>query len=254
MTNVNTEQALVSTQELLARLKQLRGSQGKKDRWRIDADIIRNDAEEFAETTFPKKSPEHTALYKALYPAGYSNFGNAWERFWSDYGSHLERALQVVKHRLQQGQARLLQHAADEHLIEPGTPYSAYILLRQLVESATSSILLADPYVDRTLFPLLSNAGNNVPIRILTRQQNVPADFVTEAAKFMQQTGAQLECRAGIDDLHDRFLVVDDRLFFSGASFKDLGKKGSVVAEIKDIKIQSVAELEKRWKSATVLR
>jgi len=247
------EEVLAQLDELLGRWKDLMNAGPVAD-WRTTRDILRNDIEEFADKWFDKASPDRTTVQHALYPSGFSIYGSPWQNFSNDYGEAIPRALRVVKHRIENGQAKLLQTMADEHLIEPGTPHSSYVFLRDIVEAASRLIFLVDPYVDRSLFSLLSNVPAGVEIRILTRQQNAPADFVTEASKFVQQTGAKLVCRAGLNDFHDRFLAVDDKLFFSGASFKDLGKKGSVVAEVDDIKAQTLKELEARWNSAPPLK
>jgi len=246
--------------EILSELDELLGrwanlvADGPVSGWQTARDILRNDIDEFAQSRFKDKSPDRAAIMNALYPRSFSIYGSQWQNFMNDYGQEIPSALALVRHRIVKGQARLAEDEPDQHLIEPGTPHSAYVFLRDIVETASQSVFLVDPYVDRSLFSLLTNAPAGVEIRILTRQQNVPADFVAEASKFTQQTGANLECRAGLNDFHDRFLVADDKLFFSGASFKDLGKKGSVVAEVNDIKGQTLNELEARWNSASSLK
>ena len=219
----------------------------------IQWEIIRNDIDEWIGAAFERESRDYQEINRILHPMAISiGPSNPYLEVSTD-SDRLLRAFALVEHRLKQGQARLLQLTPDEHLIEAGTPHSAYVLLRIIIESASRLVFLVDPYVDRTLFPLLSNAPAGVEIRILTRQAKTPADFVTEATKFIHQTSANLDCRAGLDDFHDRFLVVDDKLFFSGASFKDLGKKASVVAKVEDVKTQTITELEARWNCATPL-
>lgn len=222
--------------------------------WRFKWDILANDIQVFADRTFDKGSEDYQALHDALHPVMVSVGGDEKRGFLDDYGEPVARALALVKHRLEQGHADLLQKKPDEILIEPGTPHSAYVFLRDVVQAASRLVFLVDPYVDRSIFSLLSNVPTGVEIRVLTRQQNAPADFAAEALKFTQQFGSNLECRAGLNDFHDRFLVVDEKLFLSGASFKDLGKKVSVVAEVQDIKAHTLAELEARWNSAGPLK
>ncbi len=226
---------------------------GSDSNWRDEWHIYQNDVEEWIKGTFDEGSKDYREIHQVLHPEISIAGTNPYRDFMSD-ARYLKRSLALVEHRLKQGQAQPLQETADERLIEPGTPHSAYVFLRDIVEGASRRVFLVDPYVDRTLFSLLSNVAASVEIRILTRLRNVPADFVTEAGKFAQQSGAQLECRVGLADFHDRFLAIDDRLFFSGASLKDLGKKGSVVGEIQDIKDQIVKRLEKMWQSASALK
>ncbi len=224
--------------------------------WELESQwyILKNDIDEWVSTTFEDNSKDYRQIDRILHPMTVilGAIGNRHLEI-SGKAERLLEAFALVENRLKEGQA-MLPVTPDEHLIEPGTPHSAYVFLRDIVEPASRLVFAVDPYVDRSLFSLLSNVAASVEIRILTRQQNAPADFVIEASKFVQQIGANLDCRAGLNDFHDRFLVVDNRLFFSGASFKDLGKKASVVAEVQDIKARTLAELETRWNSATQLK
>jgi hypothetical protein len=246
------EEAKAGIDKLLERMKDLLQA-GPYDSWKVDKEILMNDIREFAKMTFAKESTDHAHIMHVFNPRSSYIYGTEWSNWVQTYGERMETALSVVRHRLEEGQTKLLQVAPGQHLIEPGTPHTAYVLLRDIVGSASRFVFLVDPYVDRSLFSLLSNVHAGVEIRILTRQQSTPPDFVAEASKFAQQMRAKVECRAGLSDFHDRFLVVDDKVFFSGASFKDLGKKGSVVAELQDIRLQTRAELENRWNVANRL-
>jgi hypothetical protein len=227
---------------------------GSQSPWEFRWDVLRNDVEEFAGRTFASNSRDYQIIHGALHPSVVSLSGDKWREFLVNDYEPVGRALALVEHRLQQGQARLLEAAAEARLIGPRTPHSAYVLLREIVEGASQGMLIIDPYVDRSLFPLLSNVKRSIGVRILTRRQNVPTDFAEEAERFVGESGVSIQVRVGLDDFHDRFLVVDDRLFLSGASFKDLGKKGSVITEIADIKPDILCQLEQRWNSASALR
>jgi len=245
------DSVLVELTDLLRRWTELVKA-GPRPSWTTTRDILRNDIWEFSAKWFDQDSSDRGTIASALNPRSISIYGTEWDNFNDDYGEQVFSALNVVKHRLEKGQSKLKPDMAGEILIEADSPHSAYVALRELVEKSAKRLLIVDPWVDRTLFALLSNISASVDIRILTRQQYLPRDFATEAAKFKQQHGSSLEVRDGTD-IHDRFLIVDDRLFFSGASFKDLGKKKSVVAEIFDIKRETETTLETSWKSATVL-
>ena len=233
------------------RLDEIReqGLRGYRDRWAI----IQNDIEEWAAKTFDTTTKDFVTIHSALHPGLVSVSVNEWQDFLHNRVAATESALLLVDHRLRQGQALVRRTEPEEHLVSPGTPHSAYVLLRDMIEGSSQGLFLIDPYIDRSLFPLLSNVRVSVATRILTRRQNLPSDFGTELSLFSQQTGLGLEVRCGIQDFHDRFLVADDLLLLSGASFKDLGKKGSVVTEIKDIKRELLGDLESRWATATAL-
>ncbi len=242
--------------EMLKALSERLGSlvqSGPAADWRTEWEILQNDLVEWAKETFDGSSTDYRELRNALSSPVIIGPGvDPWRVLLRD-ADLLQRALVLVKHRIEQGQSELKAGSSHEHFIAAGTPHSAYVKLRDLVESATKHLFIVDPYVDRTIFDLLSNAKKGVSIRILTRQTNLPGDFVLEARKFKQQFAGTLDVRHGLSDLHDRFLVADDRLFYSGASFKDLGKKGSLVGEIQDVKAETLTHLESHWQQGTPL-
>src|SRR5207249_4848538 len=162
----------------------------------------------FNEKAFAQGSPDYDKLHSALHPMVFGVGGDPWMSLLSDEKFLMER-LQVIEHRLTQGQSAMKSPQEDEILIQPGTPHSAYVKLRDIVESASRSLMLIDPYVDRTLFVLLANTQPGVNVRILTRKANLPGDFLLEAGKFKQQYAGSLEVRHGLTDLHDRFLLAD---------------------------------------------
>jgi hypothetical protein len=137
-----------------------------------------------------------------------------------------------------------------EHYVSPGSQFSAYVLLKDTLEGAAGSITLVDPYTDdATLEPLVS-AGRGVSIRVLT--VNPSRDFGHALKLFQQQWGGSIEARQGSKELHDRFLLVDDRVFVSGASFKDLGRKGSVLTEVRTQTAKEAIrkDIEAWWEAA----
>ncbi len=102
-----------------------------------------------------------------------------------------------------------------------GQIFDAYVFASELIRSAKSSITLIDNYVDESVLLLLSKRDTRVAARIITRQitqglaadlarhnQQYPPIVVTESSRF-----------------HDRFLIIDDAVYYIGASLKDLGKK-----------------------------
>ena len=248
----NEEQALSEIRPFIKRLTRVLDGTDSPD-WRMEWEIVKNDILEFTRATFDANAKEYSTVFSVFKRRSIHIYGTDFENWSQDYGEPMERALKLIEYRLAKGQTKLVQDEPQELLIGAGTPHSAYVLLRDMVEKASQSVLIVDPWVDRTLFDLLSNVPASVGVRILTRQQYLPSDFTTEATKFKQQHSARVEVRVGLSDLHDRFLAVDDRLFFSGASFKDLGKKGSMVIEIFDVRAETVSALEASWNAGKVL-
>lgn len=243
------DEAVAELSGLLDGLRRFRET-GGAGAWKSEWDRLENDVDEFMETTFGTNSKDYREVNAALNPRWVSVGTNEWKNLVKNYVDPVMRALLLVRHRLEKGHARLVDAARETHLIDARTPHSAYVFLRDIIEAASQSILVADPYVDRSVFPLLSNVKPSVAVRILTRQQNLPSDFAEELHRFQQQKGMRIEARCGLQDFHDRLLAVDGRLFLSGASFKDLGKKGSFVTELSDIRAEALKQVEERWDSA----
>lgn len=107
-----------------------------------------------------------------------------------------------------------------------GQVYDAYEFVCNLIKSATKRIVLVDNYVDYSVMTMLDK-----------REAGVDADIYT------QKAGDQLRLDIAKHDAqyshipvwifkmsHDRFLIIDDRVYHVGASIKDLGKKWFAVS------------------------
>jgi len=137
-----------------------------------------------------------------------------------------------------------------EQYIRPRSQFDAYVLLKDMMQTAAGSLMVVDPYTDDETLQLLRTVSPNVHARVLTVQPAKDFDHVLKL--FRQQWGGKIEARQGPKELHDRFLLIDDRVFFSGASFKDLGRRGSFMAEIRTEAIKQAVkkDIEAWWKAA----
>ncbi len=138
--------------------------------------------------------------------------------------------------------------------VPPASQLEAYVSLKEVIGQARQTLMLVDPYVNEaTLLPLIS-LGPAIAVRILT--VDPPNDFGNALAKFKAQWGGNAQARAGRKDLHDRFLVVDDKVYQSGASFKDLGLRGSVLSEIQAEPEKTAIrdDIEAAWNAATPIQ
>lgn len=136
------------------------------------------------------------------------------------------------------------------HYVPPRSQLDAYVLLKDTMDGASASLVVVDPYVDdSTLQPLLA-VKPGVSIRLLTVKPS--KDFAHAVERFREQWGGNIEARKGTKELHDRFLLVDGRVFFSGASFKDLGQRGSMIDEIRSEAVKDAVrkDVEASWKQA----
>jgi hypothetical protein len=168
-----------------------------------------------------------------------------WDQLWALAASAIRQAIGRLEAQTASG-----TKPTPEQYIPPRSQFDAYVLLKDTLEEAAGSLVVVDPYVgDSTLKPLLA-VRPAVSIRLLTVKP--PKDFAHALERFRQQWGGNIEAREGTKELHDRFLLVDDRVFFSGASFKDLGQRGSMIDEIRTEAMKQAVkkDIEAWWAAA----
>jgi hypothetical protein len=105
----------------------------------------------------------------------------------------------------------------------PGAVYDFFKALNGLIASASSSLLIADPFMDPEIFDAyLSAAPAGIRIRLLTKKG---ADGLKPAIeKFSSQRGAAVEARRS-HAFHDRIVFVDGSdCWVLGQSIKDAAK------------------------------
>ena len=108
-----------------------------------------------------------------------------------------------------------------QNIFFDGQLFDAHILISTLIESAENRIVLIDNYIDESVLMLLSKRKANVSAKIYTLQ--VSRTFRHDLQSYNSQYPP-------IDVVqytkaHDRFLIIDDKVYHVGASIKDLGKK-----------------------------
>ena len=102
-----------------------------------------------------------------------------------------------------------------------GQIYDAYTFVAGLVRIAECRIILIDNYVDDTVLTLLNKRNSNVAAYIYTDRisRNLQLDIDRHNSQYSP-------IMVGINRMaHDRFLIIDDKVYHIGASIKDLGKK-----------------------------
>ncbi len=102
-----------------------------------------------------------------------------------------------------------------------GQIFDAYSLISDLVRTAKSRIILIDNYVDDRVLKVLDKRSEYVAATIYTdpRHSHINNDLKRHNEQY-----------PAIDvynctNVHDRFLIIDDTIYFIGGSIKDLGKK-----------------------------
>ena len=102
-----------------------------------------------------------------------------------------------------------------------GQIYDAYSFVAELIRKATKRIVLIDNYIDDTVLTLLSKRAAGVEATIYTGK--ISKQLQLDIDKHNGQY-SPIEVRT-FSKAHDRFLIIDDKVYLIGASIKDLGKK-----------------------------
>jgi hypothetical protein len=108
-----------------------------------------------------------------------------------------------------------------EGVFYDGQIFDAYVFVSDLINSARRRVVLVDNYVDESVLVLLSKRGDGVSAEIRTGR--MPQQFLLDLERHNSQYPPVAVVQT--QNIHDRFLVVDDDVYHIGASLKDLGKK-----------------------------
>lgn len=151
--------------------------------------------------------------------------------------AHVFQRLETVEHHQLLLQEHLSEHdrkfeevlsRLDDKDSEPiegfffeGQIFDAYSLISDLIRKATRRIILIDNYVDDRILKVLTKRGDGVAAIIYTdpRHSQISNDLRRHNAQY-----PRIEVRH-CTNVHDRFLIIDDTVYFIGGSIKDLGKK-----------------------------
>lgn len=102
-----------------------------------------------------------------------------------------------------------------------GQIFDAYTLISDFVREAKERIILIDNYIDDRVLKILSKRKEGVSALVYTDPRNeiIKQDVKTHNRQYPP---VQIKnCR----NVHDRYLIIDNDIYFIGGSIKDLGKK-----------------------------
>lgn len=151
----------------------------------------------------------------------------------------------------------LMIHDVDirEIFFPSGKQYDAYVKIRGIIQKASTSLFIIDPYIDSTVFQLLSStSSSSLKTQILT--YNLSTDFVHETHKFLSQYSQITIDVRKTKEFHDRFIICDNsECFHIGASIKDAGKKAFMISKIEDANnIRAlIQQLQTSWNNGSIV-
>lgn len=108
-----------------------------------------------------------------------------------------------------------------EGIFYDGQIFDAFVFATGLIKQAKNEIVLIDNYIDETVLTMLDNRNSNVSATIYT------ANFNTKLQLALAKHNSQYQpiIIKVLNKFHDRFLIIDDDVYWIGASLKDLGKR-----------------------------
>ena len=102
-----------------------------------------------------------------------------------------------------------------------GQVYDAYAFVSNLIRTSKNRVILIDNYIDETVLTLLDKRPTGAEAVIYTSRlsKQLQLDIDKHNAQY-----PPIEVKT-FNKAHDRFLIIDDKVYLVGASIKDLGKK-----------------------------
>ena len=145
--------------------------------------------------------------------------------------AHLERhqietdeKIDLILDKMEERSPKLL----PEQIFQTGCIWDAWSYVSDLVRSAKNRIVLIDNFVDDRVLSLLDKRADGVSATIHSRYfEKFQVDLKKRNEQYPAIEFIQLPHRN-----HDRFLIIDDKVYFMGASLKDMGAGLCAVTEM----------------------
>ena len=135
-----------------------------------------------------------------------------------------DKTIKVILDRIEDVSPKLL----PEQVFPTGCVWDAWSYISDLVRSARQRIVLIDNYVDDRVLSMFTKREDGVSAAIHTRyNEQFLTDLKKHNAQYPKIEFFQLPHRN-----HDRFLIIDDKVYLLGASLKDMGAGLCAVTEM----------------------
>ena len=145
--------------------------------------------------------------------------------------SHLEhhqietdKKIDLILDKMEENSPKIL----PEQVFRTGCVWDAWSYVSDLVRSAKHRIELIDNFVDDRVLAMLDKRTEGVSATIHSRYNE---QFLTDLKKHNEQNSS-IEFVQLPQKNHDRFLIIDDKVYFLGASLKDIGSSLCAVKEM----------------------
>ena len=135
-----------------------------------------------------------------------------------------DKTIKVILDRIEDISPKLL----PEQVFATGCVWDAWTYISDLVRSARKRIVLIDNFVDDRVLSMFTKRADGVSATIYTRHNE---QFLTDLKKHNTQY-PEIEFIQLPHRNHDRFLIIDDKVYLLGASLKDMGTGLCAVTEM----------------------
>ena len=135
-----------------------------------------------------------------------------------------DKTIKVILDRIEDVSSKLL----PEQVFATGCVWDAWTYISDLVRSARQRIVLIDNFVDDRVLSMLTKRADGVTATINSRYNEL---FITDLKKHNAQY-PEIEFIQLPQRNHDRFLIIDDKVYLLGASLKDIGTGLCAVTEM----------------------
>ena len=148
-----------------------------------------------------------------------------------------DEKIDAILDKMEENSPKLLPEA----VFPTGCVWDAWTYVSDLVRSAQHRVILIDNFVDDRVLSMLTKRTDGVSATIHTRyNEQFLTDLKKHNAQYPEIQFVQLSHRN-----HDRFLIIDDKVYFLGASLKDMGTGLCAVSEM-SIAPETILELLKK--------
>ena len=135
-----------------------------------------------------------------------------------------DKTIKVILDRIEDVSPKLL----PEQVFPTGCVWDAWTYISDLIRSARQRIVLIDNYVDDRVLSMFTKREDGVSATIYTRHnEQFLTDLKKHNAQYPEIKFIQLPHRN-----HDRFLIIDEKVYLLGASLKDMGAGLCAVTEM----------------------
>lgn len=150
----------------------------------------------------------------------------------------VEQKQLVHEQKFEEVFSALTSHIPKQGIFFDGQVFDAYSFVSDLIRSAKKSIILIDNYIDDSVLLILSKRKSKVPATILTK--TISQQLKLDLKKHNEQY-APITIKT-FNKTHDRFLLIDEKMYHIGASLKDLGKKWFAFTKLDKETLQAIQE------------